>query len=57
MAGRALDRSRAGVAIAVYAAAAAAHVESRLALSSALLWFAAAITSAHAVRESRRSHG
>ncbi|MBG0853997.1 hypothetical protein I2W78_19625 [Streptomyces spinoverrucosus] len=43
-------------AIAVFAAAGAAGVESHIALGAALLWFTAAITSAHSIRESLRSH-
>ncbi|MFG2648368.1 hypothetical protein [Streptomyces sp. NPDC048436] len=43
------------VAAAVYiAATAAAHVESGIAVSSALLWFTAAISGVHAIKESRR---
>jgi predicted membrane protein len=38
------------------AAAEVAHVEIQMAVSSALLWLTATITSVHALRESRRSH-
>ncbi|MFD4633840.1 hypothetical protein ACFVYR_12335 [Streptomyces sp. NPDC058284] len=46
------------VGAAVYiAATAAAHVETSIALSAALLWLTASISGVHAVRESRRTHG
>lgn len=45
------------VGAAVYiAATTAAHVESQLAIASALLWLTASTSAANAVRESRPSH-
>lgn len=46
------------VASVVYVAATVAvHVESQIAVSSALLWLTATISAVHAIRESLRPHG